>query len=56
MVKKLQGSFYEKELQKLAKKNFEYKKYLKEKVIKCKLNGNDMIIVSIVGSIKKDPI
>ena len=36
------GSFYEKELQKLVKKNSEQKKYLKEKVINCMSNGKDI--------------
>ena len=45
------GSFYEKELQKTYQK--ELKKYLKEKVINCMLNGKDMIIHLIVGLIKK---
>ena len=35
------------------KKNLELKKQSKEKVIKCMLNGKDMIIHLIVGSIKK---
>ena len=35
------------------KNNLEQKKYLKEKVINCMSNGKDMIIVLIVGSIKK---
>ena len=37
----------------LAKKNLEQKKYLKEKVIKCMSNREGMIIVLIVGLIKK---
>ena len=41
------GRFYEKELQKTSQK------YLKEKVINCISNGKDMIIVLIVGLIKK---
>ena len=47
------GSFYEKELQKLVKKNSEQKKYLKEKVINCMSNGEDTIIHLIVELIKK---
>ena len=47
------GSFYEKELQKLINKNLEQKKYLKEKVTNCMSNGMGMIIVLIVGLIKK---
>ena len=42
------GSFYEKELQKLVKKNLEQKKYLKEKVINCMSNEKGIIIVLIV--------
>ena len=49
------GSFYEKELQKLIKKNLEQKKYLKEKVIDCMLNGKDMTLHLIVELIKKIP-
>ena len=41
------GRFYEKELQKTSQK------YLKEKVINCISNGKDMIIILIVGLIKK---
>ena len=37
--KPITGSFYEKELQKPIKKNFEQKKYLKEKVTNCMSNG-----------------
>ena len=44
------GRFYEKELQKTSQK------YLKEKVINCISNGKDMIIILIVGLIKKDLI
>ena len=43
-----------KNCKRLIKKNLEYNKYLKEKVISCMLNGNCMIIVLIVGLIKKD--
>ena len=42
-----------KNCKKLVKKNLEQKKYLKEKVINCMSNGKDMIIVLIVGLIKK---
>ena len=42
-----------KNCKKLVKKNLEYKKELKEKVINCTLNGKDMIIHLIVGLIKK---
>ena len=37
----------------LIKKNLEQKKYLKEKVINCMLNGKDMTIHLIVGLVKK---
>ena len=36
----------------LIKKNLEQKKYSKEKVINCMLNGKDMTIHLIVGLIK----
>ena len=38
---------------KVVKKNLEQKKYLEEKVINRMSNGKDMIIVLIVGLIKK---
>ena len=38
---------------KLVKKNLEYKKYLKEKMITCMLNWKDMMIRLIVGLIKR---
>ena len=47
------GSFYEKQLQKPSQKNLEQKKYLKEKVINCMSNGKGMILVLIIGMIKK---
>ena len=47
------GRFYEKECKNLVKKNSEYKKYLKERVINCMSNGKGMIVVLIVGLIKK---
>ena len=47
------GSFYEKELQKTSQEKFRIEKYFKEKVINCISNGKDMIIVLIVGLIKK---
>ena len=46
------GSFYEKELQKTNQKQFKQRKYLKEMVINCMLNGKVMIILLIVGLIK----
>ena len=42
-----------KNCKKLVKKNLEYKKCLKEKVINFMLNGKSMIIVLIVELIKK---
>ena len=45
--------FYEKELQKTNQENLEYKKYLKEKVINCISDRKGMIVVLIVGLIKK---
>ena len=45
--------FMKKNCKKLVKKNLEQKKYLKEKVINCMSNGKGIIIVLIVGLIKK---
>ena len=42
-----------KNCKKLAKKNLEQKKYLKEKVVNHMSNGKDKIINLIVGLIKK---
>ena len=50
---KTTGSFYKKNCKKLVKKNLDYKKYLKEKVINGMSNGKDMIIVLIAGLIKQ---
>ena len=47
------GSFYEKELQKTNQEKFRIEKVLKKKVINCMSNGKGMIIVLIVGLIKK---
>ena len=47
------GSFSEKELQKTNQEEFRIEKVLKEKVINCTSNGKSMIIVLIVGLIKK---
>ena len=48
------GSFYKKELQKTNQKEFRIEKVLKrKKVINSMSNGKDMIIVLIVGLIKK---
>ena len=49
MVKKV----YEKELQKTSQEKFKIEKVLKRKVINCMSNGKGMIIVFIVGLIKK---
>ena len=53
MVNLLLEVFMRKNCKKLIKKNLEYKKQLKEKVINCTLNGKDTIIHLIVGLIKK---
>ena len=53
MLKKLFEVFMKKNCKKLVKKNLEQKKYLKEKVINYMSNGKDVIIVLIVGLIKK---
>ena len=50
---KIAGSFYEKELQKTNQEKFRIEKVLKKKVINCMSNGKGMIIVLIVGLIKK---
>ena len=50
---KIMGTFYEKELQKANQEEFRIEKVIKKKVKKCVLNGKDMIIHLIVGSIKK---
>ena len=42
-----------KNCKRLIKKNLEYKRYLKEKMISFMLNGKGMIILLIVGLIKK---
>ena len=44
---------YEKELQKTSQEKFRTEKVIKEKVINCTSNGKDMIVVLIVGLIKK---
>ena len=53
MVNKLLQVFMKKNCKRLIKNNFEQRKYLKEKVINCMLNGKDMAIQLIVGLIKK---
>ena len=53
MVKKLLEAFMKKNCKKLIKNNLEQKKYLKEKTINYMTNGKGMIIVLIVGLIKK---
>ena len=52
-MKKLLEVFMKKNCRKLIKKNLEQKKYLKDKVINCMLNGKDMTIHLIVELIKK---
>ena len=47
------GCFMKKNCKKLVKKNLEQKKYLKEKVTNCMSNRKGMVIVLIVGLIKK---
>ena len=52
--KEITGSFFEKKnCKKLVKNNLEQKKYLKERLINRMSNGKGMIIVLIVGLIKK---
>ena len=46
------GTFYENNCIKQIKKSLELKKQSREKVIKCMLNGNDIIIRLIAGLIK----
>ena len=53
MVNPLLELFYEKELQKTSQEKFKIEKVLKRKVINCVSNGKGMIIVLIVGLIKK---
>ena len=53
MVNQLLEVFTKKNCKKLVKKNLEQKKQLKEKVINCMSNGKDMIVILIVGLIKK---
>ena len=50
---KVIGTFYEKELKKTNQKEFRIEKILKKRVISCMLNGKCMIILLIVGLIKK---
>ena len=47
------GKFYEKELQKTSQEKFRIEKVFKEKLINYMLSGKDMIVVLIVGLIKK---
>ena len=53
MVKKLLKDFMKKKLQKASQEKFRIEKVLKKKVINFMSNGEDMIIVLIVGLIKK---
>ena len=50
---KVLGTFYEKELQKTNQKEFRIEKVLKRKGDKLYVNGKGMIILLIVGLIKK---
>ena len=47
------GRFYEKELQKTNQQGFRIEKVIKRKGDKMYVNGKDMIIHLIVGSIKQ---
>ena len=49
----IMGTFYEKELQKTSQEEFRIEKVIKRKGVTCMLNGKDVIIHLIVGSIKK---
>ena len=53
IVKKLLEVSMKKNWKKVVKNNLELKKYLKKKVINCMSNGKGIIIVLIVGLIKK---
>ena len=53
MVNKLLKVSMKKNRKTLFKKNLEQRKYLKENVINCMSNGKGIIIVLIVGLIKK---
>ena len=53
MVKKITATFYEKVLLSTNQQKYRTEKKLKEKAINCMLNGNDIMIHSIVGLIKK---
>ena len=49
----IDGTFYEKELQKTNQGEFRIEKVLKEEAINCISNGNDTIVILIAGLIKK---
>ena len=53
MANQLLEVFYEKDLQKNSQERFRIKKDLKEKVINNMSNEKDMIVVLIVGLMKK---
>ena len=53
MANQLLEVFYEKDLQKNSQEKFRIKKDLKEKVINNMSNEKDMIVVLIVGLMKK---
>ena len=50
---KIAGSFMNRNCKKLVKKNSEQKKCLKQKMISCMSNVEDMVIHLIIGLIKK---
>ena len=52
-VEEIMGRFYEKELQKTNQQGFRIEKVIKRKGDKMYVNGKDMIIHLIVGSIKQ---
>ena len=53
MINQLLEVLMKNNCKKLVNKSLEWKKYLKEKVINCVWNGKVMIIVLIVGLMKK---
>ena len=53
MVKKLLEAFMKKNCKKLTRQNLEKRRYLRQKVINYMSNGKVMIILLIVGLIKK---
>ena len=53
MVKKLLEFLTKKNCKRLIKKNLEQKKYFKEQITNCTSNGKGMIMILMVGLIKK---